>query len=242
MPAFVTWSLLVDAVLVALLVIFILVGRHRGFIKTMAGVVSFVAALVLASMLAGPIADFLYDKAVAPGVTDAVSASLAEDGPAAQRLDRSLEEMPGFVTRLLAGADIHTGADLLRYVDPAADLAENVSERVVRPVVAPILQTVCSLLLFVILLVVVNLLLRVLNVLAKLPGIKQVNQGMGLLAGLMEGVLWVLFAVAILDLVAAFGWIDGVDATLLEGTYLFRWVAHINPFTGFVREVMLPIA
>lgn len=242
MPAFVTWSLLVDAILVVLLVVFVAVGHYRGFIKTMAGVVSFVAALVLASMLAGPIADFLYDKTVAPGVANAVTESLAADGPAAQRLDQSLEEMPGFVTRLLAGADIHTGADLLRFVDPAEDLAESVSQRVVRPVVAPILQTICSLLLFVILLVVLNLLLRVLNVLAKLPGLKQVNKGMGLLAGLMQGVLWVLFAVAILDLVAAFGWIDGVDIALLDGTYLFRWIADINPFTAFVQEVMLPIA
>lgn len=242
MPAFVTWSLLVDAVLVALLVLFVVLGYHRGFIKTMAGVASFVAALVLASMLAGPVANFLYDKTVAPGVTDAVKTSMAEDGPAAQRLDQSLEKMPGIATRLLASADIHTGADLLRYVDPTADMAENVSEQVVRPVVTPILQTVCSLLLFVILMVVTNLLLRVLNVLAKLPGIKQVNKGMGLLAGLMEGVLWTLFAAALLDLVAAFGWINGVNAALLDGTYVFRYIADINPFTGFVREVMLPIA
>ena len=66
--------------------------------------------------------------------------------------------------------------------------------------------------------------LRALDVVAKLPVLKQLNGLLGVAAGAVQGLLWVLFAVAALRLVADMGWIDALTPAVLEDTVLVRYL------------------
>ena len=220
-------------------------GHRQGFIKTMAGTISFVVALVLSTLLAGPVSDFAYDKLVEPPVTAALEAHLGDESPAADTLTAAIEEMPGFVTSQLAAQDIHDGADVLQYLNNAEEdesASESVMRQVIEPVTKPVLKALCSLILFFLFQLIISLILKFLNVLTKLPVLKQANTTLGIVAGVIQGALWALLIVSILQAVAATGLIPLVSDELLQSTILVKWLAEVNPIHAYLQEIFVVTA
>ena len=236
---------LLDGVILTLFVEMILIGRHRGFIKTVAGLAAFVAALVLASFLGGPVSELVYDKTVEPMVLETIDKNVGEDSPAADKLDTALAEMPGFVTNVLQNADIQSGADVLEKLSGTQEgesVAESISRQVVAPVVMPLLKMLCTLLLFVVAFILASVLLKALNVVAKLPLLKQLNTMLGGFAGAVSGILWMIFAVSVLQVLAYMGTIALLTPELLQSTILTKWLCDVNPLAGALQEAMALIS
>ena len=233
---------LLDGVLILLFVLAIWLGHKRGFIKTVTGVVAFLVAVAIASLLSGPVAQFAYDRAVEPSVVETVdSYTAAATGSLESGVNEALASMPGFVTNLLANGGIASGADVLAKVGTAdaAALGQNIADNVVEPLVIPLLKMIATLILFIVAYVLASLLLRVLNVVAKLPLLKQVNKSLGAVAGVLSGVLWVLFAVSVLQVVAAVAGSDFIiNQALLADTIVTDWLIGINPLGGMLREII----
>ena len=71
---------------------------------------------------------------------------------------------------------------------------------------------------------------------AKLPVLKQLNKTGGVLAGIVSGLLWVLFAVAVLQVVAAVSGPEAVLHTaLLQKTYVVRFVMTVSPLSQLLQ-------
>lgn len=100
-------------------------------------------------------------------------------------------------------------------------------------------QLICMVVLFAITYALVAFLLRSLNLIAKLPLIKQLNKVLGLAAGVVSGVLWVLFVTCALQLLARVGWIPALTEAVIEKTWLVSWVAGMLPSIGFVSPVVI---
>ena len=231
-----------DGILVVLFVLLVWLGHRRGFIKTVAGVAAFVVALMLSSMLAAPVSGFVYDTFVEPPLQQTLVAQIGEGSPAAETLDGVLEQMPAFVTNRLEANGLNSGAAILSHIgNDAAEgtVDQRILNQVVEPVVLPLLKSVCMLLLFIILLLVLTVLLKMLDVIAKLPLLKQLNKLLGVVAGVAQGLLWVFFAVSVLQLVANLGWIDVLTPALLEETILLRRIHDVNPMTSALRELIV---
>lgn len=232
---------LLDGAILVLFLVMVVIGSRRGFIKTIAGVAAFVVALVLASMLGGPVSEFVYEHSVEPAVIKAIDAQVGEGSAAAEKLDMALVDMPGFVTNILNNAQIESGADILEKLTAAEEgetVAQSVSRQVVTPIVMPLLKMLCSLLLFLVASVLVSILFKALNVVAKLPLLKQLNKSMGALAGALLGVLWVFFAVSVLQVLASLGVTDVISAELLRSTTLVNWLCGINPVGGALQDIL----
>ena len=86
------------------------------------------------------------------------------------------------------------------------------------------LHSLCSMVLFLLVYVAVQCLLRWLDIVAKLPLIKQLNRLLGLVAGALSGALWALFAIGVVTAVAWLGWIPTLTPTVLEETQVFAWL------------------
>ena len=216
-----------DGAILVLFLVMVALGVRHGFIKTIAGVVAFVAALVLSSLLAGPVSGFAYDTFVEPPVQEALMEEFGRSTPAAEQLDTVLEKLPAFVTNRLEAEGLGDGAAILERIrDGEEDTAayQRILTGVVEPVVLPLMKALCMLLLFILLWIVITLVLRALDVVAKLPVLKQLNGLLGVAAGAVQGLLWVLFAVAALRLVADMGWIDALTPAVLEDTVLVRYL------------------
>ena len=232
---------LLDGAILVLFLVMVVIGSRRGFIKTIAGVAAFVVALVLASMLGGPVSDCVYEHSVEPAVIKAIDAQVGEGSAAAEKLDMALVDMPGFVTNILNNAQIESGADILEKLtatEEGESVAQSVSRQVVTPIVMPLLKMLCSLLLFLAASVLVSILLKALNVVAKLPLLKQLNKSLGALAGALLGVLWVFFAVSVLQVLASLGVTDVISAELLRSTTLVNWLCGINPVGGALQDIL----
>lgn len=233
---------LVDGIALALFALMVYFGYKKGFIRTVSGVLSFVLALVLSGMLAAPVAEYTYTSFIQPTVVQKLEDNLGKDSPTVERLDEALADLPAFVSDRMALSGITDGETLLQYVGKVPDgetAVARIETNVVRPVVYPVLEAVFSLILFVVLQIALSFVLRLLNLLAKLPIIKKINKWAGLLAGAAQGVLWLLFAVSVLELLIASGLFASLTPALVEDTLLVSWLSAINPFGSLLKDVLL---
>lgn len=233
---------LIDGIAIALFALMVYMGYKNGFIRSVSGVLSFVLALVLSSALAAPVADYVYTAGIQPTVIEKLEDNLGKDSPTVDRLDEALEDMPAFITSQLALSGISDGETLLKYVGkvPKGESAiDKIESTIVRPVVYPVLEAVFSLVLFVVLQVLLGFALRLLNLLAKLPIIKKINKWAGLVAGAIQGVLWLLFAVSVLELLIASGLIEAMTPALVEDTMLVSWLSGLNPFGSVLKDLLM---
>jgi len=231
-----------DGLSVVLFALLVWLGHRRGFIKTVSGVLAFVAALVLSSMLSGPVSGFMYDTFVEPPVLKELSSQIGEGSPAAGQLDAALAEMPAFITNRLAANGLDSGAAVLEHISGAGaeeTVAESITRQVVEPVVVPLLKSLSMLLLFVVLLIVITVLLKAVDLVAKLPLLKQINKSLGVVAGIVQGILWVFFAVTVIRLLASTGWFGFLPPALLEDTVVIKWIDSLNPMTSALRELIV---
>lgn len=225
---------IIDGVVILIFLLAIVIGSKRGFIKTMSGVLSFAAALVVAMLLKGAVAELVYNLAVEPPLLASLEEQLAGVGTEIQNLENAFNSLPGLVKNLLVQVGVQDVDSLTQTMKLGADgsLAQSIAD-VVRSVVMPVLEAVCMLVLFILAHIVASLLLRVLDVLAKLPLLKQVNKSLGAVAGIISGVLWVLLAVSVVQIVAALGSADSaINMAVLNDTILTNWLVSVNPLSA----------
>lgn len=228
---------LLDIVVILIFLLCVAVGRKRGFIKTVAGVVALAVALAVSAMFNAPVAEYVYDKTIEPAILSAVSEQVEQiEGSAKEQVTNVYENMSPLVKNLLAQTGIESADDLVLTLplETDAPIPETVAATIY-PVLLPLVKAICSLLLFLIAYIIAAILLRVLNVVAKLPILKQVNKTLGLIGGIVSGVLWVLVAVTVMQIIAATGAADGAITLQTVGdTLLVDWLAGINPLSSFI--------
>lgn len=233
---------LLDAVVILIFLLCVFIGHKRGFIKTVTGIVAFLAALAVSALLCGPVAGLVYDKAVEPAIIETVDTQLEQsDSTAIEGLDSAYQSLPDVVKNLLAQAGVESVDDLskkLMSMDTNVPVSDNINA-VVESVLLPLLKALCSLLLFLIAYIIASIVLRVLNIVAKLPLLKQVNKTLGLVGGIVSGALWALFAVTVIQVLAATGAADGaITLQTIGETTVVNWIAGINPLGGALQELL----
>ena len=231
---------LLDTVVILIFLLCVFIGRKRGFIKTVAGIVAFLAALAVSMLLSGPVAGLVYDKAVEPSIVETVDTKLEETkGTAIEQLDNAYQSLPNMVKNLLAQAgvtDVNGLSDRLP-TDGAETIGHSVNA-VVEPLLLPLIKALCSLVLFFVAYIAASIVLRVLNIIAKLPLLKQLNKTLGLVGGIVSGALWALLAVTVIQVIAATGSADStITLQTVSETVVVNWVAGINPLGGALSEV-----
>ncbi len=232
---------LLDAVVILIFLLCVWIGAKRGFIKTVAGIVAFVAALAVSALLSGPVSQIVYDKAVEPTILETVETQVEQtEGTAIENLNNAYESLPTVVKNLLAQVGVADVNDLANVMPIGTEtpVSESVNA-VIEPLLVPLLKAVCSLLLFFIVYIVVSIVLRVLNLVAKLPLLKQLNKTLGLIGGVVSGALWALLAVTVIQVLAATSAADGaVTLQAISETTVVRMIAEINPLSGALTELL----
>lgn len=220
-----------DALLIGLFALCIVIGWRRGFVEAISGVIALAAAVAVSVLLSSPMAELTYTKTVEPAVISALEEQIQDDTlPVAQQVDNALEQMPAFITALLAARGVDSGEAVLEGLhveEMGISLAEGVTQQVIAPLILPLLEGLCSILLFVIVYLLALLLLRVLNVVARVPVLKQLNRALGVVAGACNGVLWVIFAVGVVTTLTYLCWIPVLTPEVLEQTWLLSRLRDI---------------
>lgn len=232
---------LLDGIVVGLFVLMVWMGVKNGFIKTISSVLSFVLALVLAALLAAPAASLAYDVLVEPKVLSSFGEEVqpgVEVTP--QQVDEAVSQMPAFVTDLLKNIGITSGQQVLDQVEEGSvGTAQSIADQVVAPTAKAVLEPICSLVLFLVLHFVLGWLLRTLNLLAKIPLVKQANKALGVVAGAIQGLLWACFAVSLMDVLAATGLFSFLTPQVLESTLVVHWLTTVSPLGSALQSFIV---
>ncbi len=235
---------ILDGVVILIFVLSAVIGHKRGLIKTLSKVVAFLLAFVVALLLCGPAAEVVFDTAIAPSVRKSITDELnGSYQSAAESMEASLDHLPPFIKNALANQGVSSGKDVVERVSDVSGspeaVADSVIAKVIRPVAVSLLRVICLLILFLVAFIAALILMKVLDVVAKLPGLKSVNKGLGFLAGAVSGLLWVIVAVSVLQAIAAGSdpnsWIN---PTVIEKTYVVKWIIGVNPVGSALQELV----
>ena len=199
-----TTPVIIDAVAVAILAFFVLWGAHQGLLRSLAGLLTIVAALVGAGLIAGALADSaarlagpLVEERIRTQVDEAITAQ------ASQKVEMPELDVEGGdeefdIQDLLAlmGLDQDVRDSLTEEIqEKAVDAGTTIAAAAVESVVRSVLYGVVFLLSFLALTVLLKLALRALDLVLKLPGLHLLNTLGGAAAGLVQGVVLAFLAI-----------------------------------------------
>lgn len=211
--------LIIDIVIAALLVLSLIIGGNRGFVRSLLSVVILVAALlgssVVANMLADPVTEWItprVEQRILDRLTDgrseeAVSAAAASDNAALSRL---------------VDFDAITGI-AKKAMNSAVEAGKNLLEGAVTGMIRSLVYAVLFLLSFLLLTLLLRLITSPLHLAARAPVLGALNRLAGAALGLCIGIL-VMFAAA-----SVVQWTGLVDAATMKDTYLLKYFAQHSP-------------
>ncbi|MGI6264075.1 MAG: CvpA family protein [Acutalibacteraceae bacterium] len=235
--------IVLDVLIVVILGISLHMGYRHGLVRSVVKLIGCVAALVLAVTLSHPVGEWTYDtffqSRVESGLSDRVEQSSGRSVRDTAR--EAIEELPGGVRAFLGDSQWLDEA-LAKFDDSVTyekqEIVTAVSRDIIRPVAVTLLGVIAFLLLFILLLIAVALLAKLVGKLARIPGLRQVDGALGALLGLIEGVVIVLAAVALIQVAVTSA---GDDAWLtkkdVDQTVVFGWVADHDPLTPYLDKL-----
>ena len=212
-------SLIFDIAIAAILLLSLIIGGSRGFVRSQLSVVILVAALlgssIVANVLADPVTEWVtprVEQSILDRLTDghseeAVSAAAASDNAA-------LSQLVDF--------DAITGI-AKKAMDSAVEAGKNMLEGAVAGMIRSLVYAILFLLSFLLLTLLLKLITSPLHLAARAPVLSTLNRLAGAALGLCIGVL-VMFAAA-----SVVQWTGLVDQATLRQTYLLQYFTQHSP-------------
>ncbi len=205
-------SVMIDIVIAVVLIAFTAAGWKHGLIRTLVGLAAMVLAVGLSSQIARAAAPEIVDRYLRPATYAAIEEraqelAKGEEVSSVEDLRRDLsqvldaipndfirEKAQDAVDGLLPQGEALGGALLA----PLEELGRDMADRVLDTLVQDVLRSILCAALFVILSAVFRIVARALRIVEKLPGVRQLNELGGALAGLAKGLVLVCLALWVL--------------------------------------------
>ena len=203
---------MIDIVIAVVLIAFTAAGWKHGLIRTLVGLAAMVLAVGLSSQIARAAAPEIVDRYLRPATYAAIEEraqelAKGEEVSSVEDLRRDLsqvldaipndfirEKAQDAVDGLLPQGEALSGALLA----PLEELGRDMADRVLDTLVQDVLRSILCAALFVILSAVFRIVARALRIVEQLPGVRQLNELGGALAGLAKGLVLVCLALWVL--------------------------------------------
>lgn len=181
-------SVSLDLVILVVFVLFILLGVHRGFIRSAAHFLGSVIAAALASAFGGMLAQWVFQAMFRDALVQRISESISSLGldNASAAMENVLSSLPDFIVRARESAGVTAATLEGALVGKTGQAAELVADSLA-PVFISFLKVLAVLVLFLLFMMVVRALADLLGKVFYLPGLRQIN-------GLLGGVFGFLLA------------------------------------------------
>lgn len=199
---------IMDVIVAAVLLLFLLGGARRGLFRSIAGLVIMVMSLVGAGMFTNTVTPMLSDylqpvieRQVEQRMESAMSGqSVAEEQPTVGETDTpALENEEIRQLLVLLGLDGELGDNLANAAEEKVrEAGISIATAVAQSVAASVLHALVFLASFVALLLLLNVLMRAMDLVLKLPGLHLLNTLGGAAVGLAEGALVLFLAIWVL--------------------------------------------
>ncbi len=235
-----------DGILLIVFFTVVITGAKRGFIKSIMGICTLIAALFVAFAFTPPVAKFIEEipavREISEGITETIQ-SLTETDTQTYDLQRLFSDMPDSFRQILEryGADESKLAAALS-PQPEADRSDvdTLASLIASPVVNAISGVLAFLLLFVVTVIALKLITWLLDMLFQLPVLKTANTMLGFVVGVISALvwLWILSALSVIFIRAMASVSPAYfNETLIENTVILKFFADDN-FGNILRMVI----
>ena len=182
-------SIIIDLVIVAIIAICVLVGYYKGLTGSLLKIVSFVLALIIAFVLFKPVSNFIIDKTDwDENLEQAIRQSILKDEEKTND-ETQKENMPEVITDYINNA-----------VEKAGNEAKTaIVDSTAREVSVMIINIAVAIALFIVSKIILLLIKGLANLLTKLPVIKQVDKAGGIAFGILQSLVIIYIALAIIS-------------------------------------------
>ena len=196
-----------DIIIVVLVLLYMLFGALRGFLKTIAGLVATVLSALLTNWLSAPIGTWIYTTFVRTTVLTNIEQEITKNG-FSSAVGNSLQSLPGWLSKMVASVFAPWGIsmdDLQKGVMINSQQAQQISHTIEEPIgkmISSLFAIIAAVVLFIVLAVIIklifNAIIRLLRGSSRPGG---VDRFFGGLFGFAEGTLVVLVAIHIVYLI-----------------------------------------
>ena len=228
-----------DGVTAVLIVLMIWIGGRRGAVRTIVEFIGFVAAVAVALLFSGWVADTVYQLFLREPLLLKTEEILSESmgNTLVEQVESVAAALPEFVTRFFDSASLAEQVQAAVSAG-ATDGAKLLAEGLIGPLLVLVLRAVATVVLFVVVMIVFHLLARAADLVAKLPVLNQLNKGLGMVCGAAKAALLVLLLAAALRAAMPFLPADvPLNAETVEQTVFFDWIYTHNPLYDMIAPV-----
>lgn len=178
---------LADAIIVVIFLLFIILGVKRGFVRSVLDLVGTLAAMLVSMWFSGIAAQWVFSTFLQESLTRQIAEAL-QAAPAADAAEAVLSVVPEILRGGLEAFGITSDA-INQAVAGTSGQAAAAVVAVLSPMVVSVLRGLFALVLFVFLLVIFRILSGVVCRIFRLPVLRQLDKGLGILLGITQAVL-----------------------------------------------------
>lgn len=221
--------MIVDIIIIAIIVLFVIIGVKRGLAKTILNLAGLVLTAVSAYYISSFLSQLFYDMFIKQTVITNTQQIIEQNG-IDYAVSNCLEAVPQWVNGIISfivgafGISLNEFQNQITVPANISSSASQVIESVLAPVVTSVLSIILVIILFIIILIIVKKLVKLVLRIFNIPVIKQINQFLGGIVGLAEGLLIVFIAVNIISMAAGFSNPDLLSNGMFNGG-IFKFFA-----------------
>ena len=197
---------IVDLIIVAIILLFTILGYKRGLVKLALSLLTFFIAIIVAYLIYKPIASIVIDNTdIDESIQSTIESKILPDGVEKdEKID--VENLSSSLPTVILKNSSNT----------IQSISESISHTLI--------ETLCFIIIFVVVKIVLKFITIIADLIAKLPILKQFNELGGTIYGLLEGFFIVFLLLAIVSLTAPL-WdtsiLSNIDDSII-GSYLYN--------------------
>ena len=231
-------GLILDIVLVAIILLFLILGYRHGAVRTLIEFIGFFIALVAAAAVASWFASFLFETFVRNPLTEKISLVISDTvgQTASEQAAKIIEVLPQFIVKI--GNLTTLSDDIALAAQSGAQVgAATIVDHIVGPVVVLFAQMLTTVLLFIIFLLIIRLIARGADFVARLPVLRELNGLLGMIIGAAKAALIISLLLLVIRAVTPPDQENGIfSAANIEQSTVFKWMYENNPLYELVQN------
>ena len=189
-------SLIFDGIILVAALVSIIVGAKRGFVKSIMGICTLIAALFVAFAFTPALSDYIERsepvKEITQNITDTLG-SLSKTEEGSYDLLRLFDDMPDSFKQILDRYRVDA-EELEDSANPKPNADESAVSGLASQIAGPVAKAISGVLafsaLFIGTVIVLKLLTALLDLLFKLPVLKTANTLLGFIVGVISAIVW----------------------------------------------------
>ncbi len=231
-------AIIIDLILVAVILFFVILSAKRGFVKIIVEFVGLIAAVVLAFSLSAPISNFTYDKAIEPTIIKTASAEATENTQ--QLVEKTWNSLPDFITANSERLSLNSeqfSQNITENMQEGTEVAiKNLSQQIIKPAAVKVIGLFVTVILMVVLFFIVKVLAKLINGLFSFSVVGKLNRTLGGVIGAFKGIVFAMFLCLVISFIVSLTKNGFLIFTVdnINKSVIFKFFTEIIPFNKFI--------